>query len=511
MSVDDGTSPMRSARYLTEYLGATHVGFGYFDERGVVRDCNEAIANLLHTTADQLLGLSVRTISSVEIATPFTFDDPVIARTFDASRVYRNVVVGFVFAEHPRCWLSIDSYPVLESGQVRGVVATFTDVTAQRTDERMRRLLAEVTRRIPAAPDEDAALQSVVDALCSVGGFLVSWVSRATEQGAVVTHRAGLAAYLEGLDFEAPTHDPIWEGPTLRALRDERPVGVEAVQLDPVFAPWRERASRFGIESFLALPLSLGRRRATLTVAAHDKFAFPPAIEGELRALVAEIELLVAHTRTRAELERSLRGTVSAMVRLTEIRDPYTAGHQARVSALSRQLAERLRWCAEDVDAVASAAALHDVGKIAIPSEILGRPGPLSALEFEAVARHAELGAEIVAEASLSSVFVEVARHHHERLDGSGYPDHLVDGAISPFARLVAVADVVEAMVHHRPYRPAWSLADAREELRRGAGVRYDAEVADACIALIDEGFTFESSTPSGMPIRVLTSDSGTA
>ncbi len=511
MSVDDGTSPMRSARYLIEYLGATHVGFAYFDERGVVRDCNEAIANLLHTTPDQLLGLSVRAITRDDTGVPFTFDDPAVARTFDASQVYRNVVVGFVFAEHPRCWLSIDSYPVIESGQVRGVVTTFTDVTARRSDERMLRLLAEVTRNIAAAADEDAALQSVVDALCSVGGFVLAWVSRATDHGAVVAHRAGLVEYLDGLTFEAPAHDPIWRGPTLRALRDERPVGVEAVQFDPVFSPWRERASRFGIESFLALPLSLGRRHATLTVGAPDKFAFPSAIQGELRALVAEVELLVAHTRTRAELERSLRGTVSAMVRLTEIRDPYTAGHQARVSALSRQLAERLHWCSEDVDAVASAAALHDVGKIAIPSEILGRPGPLSALEFEAVARHAELGAEIVAEASLSPVFVDVARHHHERLDGSGYPDHLVDGAISPFARLVAVADVVEAMVHHRPYRPAWSLADAREELLGGSGVRYDTEVVDACVALIDEGFTFESTTPRGVPISGLTSDSGTA
>ncbi|MGC8498557.1 MAG: HD domain-containing phosphohydrolase [Acidimicrobiales bacterium] len=511
MSVDDGTSPMRSARYLTEYLGATHVGFAYFDERGVVRDCNEAIANLLHTTVDQLLGLSVRTITRVDIATPFTFDDPDVAQTFDASQVYRNVVVGFVFAEHPRCWLSIDSYPVIESGRVRGVVVTFTDVTARRTDERMLRLLAEVTRSIPVASDEEAALQSVVDALCTVGGFLVSWVSRATDSGAVVTQRAGLVDYLDGLVFEAPADDPIWSGPTLRALRGGTTIGVEAVQLDPEFAPWRERASRFGVESFLAVPLSLGHRRATLTVGAPDKFAFSTAIEDELRALVAEIELLVAHVRTRAELERSLRGTVGAMVRLIEIRDPYTAGHQARVSALSRQLAERLHWCSEDVDAVASAAALHDVGKIAIPSEILGRPGPLSALEFEAVARHAELGAEIVEEASLSPVFVDVARHHHERLDGSGYPDHLVDGAISPFARLVAVADVVEAMVHHRPYRPAWSLADAREELRRGSGVRYDPEVVDACIGLIDEGFTFASTPPSGVPIKGLTSDAGTA
>ncbi len=509
--MDDGASPMRSVRYMTEFFSATHIGFAYFDERGIVRDCNEAIADLLHTTVDQLLGLGLRDLMRSDGRAPFILDDPSVARSFDISRVYRDVLVGFAFAEHPRRWLSVDSYPVVGDDAASGVVASFTDVTARRADERMLRLLAEVSRSIPAAADEDAALQSVVDTLCAVGGFPVAWVSQATERGAVVTHRAGLVAYLDGLVFEAPRTDPIWRGPTLRALRDEQPVSVESVQLDPDFVLWRERATRFGIESFLALPLALGSRRATLTVAAHDKFAFPPEIEDELHGLAVEIELLVAHTRTRVELERSLRGTVSAMVRLTEIRDPYTAGHQARVSALSRQLAERLHWCGEDVEAVASAAALHDVGKIAIPSEILGRPGPLSALEFEAVARHAELGAEIVEEASLSSIFVDVARHHHERIDGSGYPDHLVDGAISPFARLVAVADVVEAMVHHRPYRPAWLLADAREELRRGAGVRYDGDVVDACIALIDEGFTFDAVTPSGVSIRGLTSESGTA
>ncbi len=509
--MDDNASPMRSERYLAEYLDVTDIGFVYFDVRGVVRDCNTAIARLLHTTTDQLIGLRLGSMVRLGASLSFAFDDPAAARAFDGTRIYRGAVVGFVFPDEPRRWLAVDSYPIVSDGQLRGVVATLTDMTAARTSERMLRLMADVTRTIATSPSQDDALQSFVDRLASVGEFTIAWVTVESERGGVVAHRAGEVAYLDEVSFEAPPDAPIWRGPTLRAIGTQQPVAVDVVARDADLSPWHERAAYFGIESFVALPLSLGRQRGALTIAAKDKFAFDAVVLAELRALVAEVELLVAHSRTRAELERSLRGTVSAMVRLTEIRDPYTAGHQARVSSLSRRLAEQLGWGADDVDLVSSAAALHDVGKIAVPSEILGRPGALSALEFEAVARHAELGAEIVDEASLSSVYVDVARHHHERLDGSGYPDGLADGAISPYARVVAVADVVEAMVHHRPYRPAWSLADAREELRGGSGVLYDSAVAEACMSLIDEGFVFEASSDSGPSSSGLTAPAGTA
>ena len=490
----DRPSPLRSLRYLDAFLNSTVVGFAYFED-GVVRDCNEAIARLLRTTPDRLIGVDVFSdeLSRPNDETPFYFENPDVVAALDVSRVYTDVVVGVNVADAPRRWFSVDTYPVPELGDRGGVIASFYDVTRDIRRERMLRLFNEVSSTMAVAEGVDEALTGLVESLSTVGGYQVAWISFETDEpvGRIeIAYCAGAVGYLDGLEL---TSDPILgRGPTGRCLREQSAQVVHRVAHDENLSPWHERARSFGIDSIVALPFVIGDRRAVVSIADHDIFVFDDETILELRGLLAETELLIARIQAVADLRGSLEGTVAAMTRITEIRDPYTAGHQSRVSALSRRIATWLGLDDEAVETVAKSGALHDLGKIVVPAEILGRPGKLSAIEVEAVQCHCVVGADVLEQSSLPGVFVDVARHHHERLDGSGYPDGLAGDEISLPARIVAVADIFEAMTHHRPHRPSYSVDETLAELVAGAGVRYDARVVEACGAVLASGFDID-------------------
>ncbi len=214
--------------------------------------------------------------------------------------------------------------------------------------------------------------------------------------------------------------------------------------------------------------------------------------ESELGAYREELESLISAREGALKNTQSTLASVTAVLsRTTEVRDPYTAGHQLRVAALSAEIARGLRMSSEEVEAISIAAAIHDIGKVAIPSEILTKPEALSRLEYELVKTHAQTGYDIISCAQVDEVVSEIVYQHHERCDGSGYPRGLRADQILVGSKIVMVADVVEAMSTHRPYRPALAIGVARDEIRAGAGVKFDAEVVDACISLLDDGFEF--------------------
>lgn len=179
-----------------------------------------------------------------------------------------------------------------------------------------------------------------------------------------------------------------------------------------------------------------------------------------------------------ARYKKALRHGIAAVAgHLVECRDPRTVGHQRRVAALAVALAEKMGLGREEVEDVRLAALLHDIGKAAVPAEILLRPGPLSDLERRLLQQHPRIAVEILRETMLPPRILAAVAQHHERLDGSGYPAGLGASDIELGARIIAVADVLEAMTAHRPYRPALPLEAALEELAAGRGVRYDPEV----------------------------------
>jgi PAS domain S-box-containing protein/putative nucleotidyltransferase with HDIG domain len=195
---------------------------------------------------------------------------------------------------------------------------------------------------------------------------------------------------------------------------------------------------------------------------------------------------------TLANLQKSLKGAVKALGNTLESKDPYTAGHQRRVGQLACAIAQELGESPRNIEGMRVMGYLHDVGKIAIPGEILSKPSKLSQYEFNLVKIHPQVGYDILKEIEFPWPVALAVVQHHERLDGSGYPYGLSDPDIIPEAKILAVADVVEAMASHRPYRPALGLDKAMAEISRHQGVRYDPAVVQACLTLISQkGFTF--------------------
>jgi|APLak6261669570_1056073.scaffolds.fasta_scaffold00014_27 putative two-component system response regulator len=182
-----------------------------------------------------------------------------------------------------------------------------------------------------------------------------------------------------------------------------------------------------------------------------------------------------------------LEQTILAISMTIEKRDPYTAGHQWRVSLMSAEIAKEMGMDADTIEGLRLGAMVHDIGKIYVPVDILTRPGRLSEIEFSLIKVHAQVGSDIMRQVHFPWPVADMILQHHERMDGSGYPRGLKGEEILPEARVIAVADVLEAMASHRPYRPAMGLDIALAEIRRGAGSIYDAEVAAACLRLFEE------------------------
>jgi len=185
------------------------------------------------------------------------------------------------------------------------------------------------------------------------------------------------------------------------------------------------------------------------------------------------------------ELQSSLAQTVAVIRALGELRDPYTAGHERRVGDLAAVIGAEMGFNERRQQGLRIAGYLHDVGKIAIPSEILSKPGRLTPAEFALIREHPARGHEILSNVEFPWPVALVAMQHHERMDGSGYPQGLKGEQITIKARIVAIADVVESMSAHRPYRPAHGIKQALAEIERGKGTAFDADAADACLHVI--------------------------
>jgi len=218
-------------------------------------------------------------------------------------------------------------------------------------------------------------------------------------------------------------------------------------------------------------------------------------VERHAAALERNVEEL---SRAKEELEhsylslsRALSQTVEALAAAAEVRDPYTAGHQRRVTALAVEIANVLELEDTRIEGLRVAGLMHDIGKLAIPAELLSKPSRLTETEYSLIKGHPETARSILDTVEFPWPIPEIVLQHHERLDGTGYPNGLEGDGILLEARILAVADVVEATSSHRPYRPARGLDEALAEVRSGAGERYDASVVEACEAVFAEGFTF--------------------
>ncbi|MBN2509601.1 MAG: substrate-binding domain-containing protein [Spirochaetales bacterium] len=197
-------------------------------------------------------------------------------------------------------------------------------------------------------------------------------------------------------------------------------------------------------------------------------------------------------SRTLNDLRTAMGGFIQTIARTVETRDPYTAGHQRRVADLARVIGLELGLDNDEVEGIRMAGILHDLGKIYVPSEILNKPGKLRDLEFDLIKIHCEVAYDILKPIKFPWPIAQIILQHHEHMDGTGYPNGLKGDEICLAARIIHVADVVEAMASHRPYRPAMGIQRALNEIAKYKGIRYDARIVDVCIHLFqNKGFTF--------------------
>ena len=190
-------------------------------------------------------------------------------------------------------------------------------------------------------------------------------------------------------------------------------------------------------------------------------------------------------------LKKTIREITNTMTRFVEIKDPYTAGHQARVAELSLEIAKNLGFYPNRLEGLHIAATLHDIGKVFVPAEILAKPGKLLPLEFELIKTHSKQGADILSSIEFPFPITDFIEQHHEKLDGSGYPNNLTSDEITLEAKIIAVADIVEAMSQHRPYRPALGIEKALATIKEMAPIKLDQKIVDTCIELFNDGFSF--------------------
>ncbi|MBI3532854.1 MAG: HD domain-containing protein [Burkholderiales bacterium] len=298
-------------------------------------------------------------------------------------------------------------------------------------------------------------------------------------------------------------------GPTGMAIRTGTVQINRNFQTNLALAPWREAAQQHGYLASIALPLfsSVGTL-GVLTIYASEPEAFDEAEVKLLQELAGDLAFGLETLRMRAEhdrsadenlhhsetLRQSLEDSIKAIASTVEMRDPYTAGHQRRVGQLAAAIARELGLPENTIRGLELAASIHDLGKISVPAEILAKPSKLTTIETMLLKNHAQAGYDILKDIKFPWPIATMVWQHHERMDGSGYPQGLKGDAILLESRILAVADVVEAMASHRPYRAALGVDTALKELEQGRGTIYDATVVDACLRLFSQA-QFEFST----------------
>ena len=213
-----------------------------------------------------------------------------------------------------------------------------------------------------------------------------------------------------------------------------------------------------------------------------------PVADDQMLSFLVTFADITERKHAEDALARSLLSVIEVVGQVVALRDPYTSGHEHRVSALAVSICKEMGIPAKQVEEIRVAALLHDVGKMAVPSEILSKPGKLTPAEFELVKEHAAASYRILVSADMTDAITEMVYQHHERCDGSGYPRGLHGDELSLGGTVLAVSDVVEAMCSHRPYRANLGEEAALNEIQLGAGRLYDARVVDACVKVFREG-----------------------
>jgi putative nucleotidyltransferase with HDIG domain len=376
------------------------------------------------------------------------------------------------------------------------VVTTSEDITAplpwRAIKEPEWRAVLASTAALARSDNEDVLLKEVCEAAVLAGGYLLAWYGRVLTNGhfelTSVSSAGPEQGYLEDFNLDW-SHDVTTHSPGGMAVDCGEPVFTPDILTDERFAPWRDRANEYGIRSMVSIPVTVeGVLDGVLNIYAADAGAFDTTATDILSTLAQHLGVSMERLRANSRVNDALEGTIRVLTKALEARDAYTAGHQAGVAALAEHIAIRLGLRDRDVQGVRVAALVHDVGKIGVPTELLLKPGALREAEMQLIRDHAAIGQDVLSDVDFPWPIAEIVGQHHERLDGSGYPRALQADQILLAAKIIAVADVAEAMGRRRPYREAVGRAGTIEYLVSERDRLFDPDCVDACVAILQDG-----------------------
>jgi PAS domain S-box-containing protein len=299
-----------------------------------------------------------------------------------------------------------------------------------------------------------------------------------------------------------------WLSPSATKARGFSVDEIVALPLDRQLTPkslgkalnWLEKLMRLEKDGLISEPDGILSRELEFyckdgrTIVLDCTFQFIRDGQGKATGILAEGMDITARKRaeeklllTLESLRKAFGTTIKIMVSAVEMRDPYTSGHQIRSADLARAIATEMGLPQDKIDGIRLTGSIHDIGKLSIPAEILSKPSKLTNIEFSLIKEHSRVGYEMLKDVESPWPLAQIVYQHHERIDGSGYPRNLKGDEILIEARIMAVADVVEAMASHRPYRPALGIEAALEEIKKNKGILYDDAAADACLRLFQK------------------------
>jgi PAS domain S-box-containing protein/putative nucleotidyltransferase with HDIG domain len=495
LALHDVTGLLNAHRTMEAIINASEDAVFLVDGDDAIRAGNRALAERFGERPETLIGRKLEELPDEEIRE--------VRRHFLQSIRSEGKPVRIEYEYGERAYYN-SGFPIFDAdGQVRDIAVFSYDITDRKQGERLQRTLYSISEAAYFAQDMRTLFRIVHRIVAKMVHSDDFFIVLAAEAGRLTCPY--YADETGSVQEDEEVHDKIGAELVSHLLRGGKSMLLRRADLQALSAGGIGAGEGPLPREWLGVPLKTGEG-ATIgaLVVRLRKADASYGVEEEriLNFVSSQIAMAIERKRTEEELRRKnsllknlTDGTTLAFVKAVEIRDPYTAGHQQRVSRLSYALAEALGLDAGRREATRMAALLHDVGKISVPSELLSKPGKLSELEFQLIRQHPVISAEILKSVDFPYPIWRFVREHHEKLDGSGYPDGLSGNAISLESRIICVADVMDAMVSHRPYRPSRGLASALAEIRENAGRLYDPDVSAACLTLFESGaFAFEES-----------------
>ncbi|MEW6001082.1 MAG: HD domain-containing phosphohydrolase [Nitrospirota bacterium] len=442
-------------------LNSAGEGIFGLDLQGNHTFVNPSAARMLGYEVEELIGLHSHTIwhHSKADGSPYPEEECLIYKAYKEGSVHHATDEVFWRRDNTIFPVEYTSTPIKEGGKLVGAVVTFMDITERRqveetlreSEERYRKLIQQSIEAIYMFDPETKLILEANTAFLDLLGYPAEEATTLTLYDFVAHEKESIDAHIQ----QILTSGAITIGERLWRRKDRSLIDV------------RVTASKLHQKG-----------RDICFVVARD-------ITERRRAEEALRESF-------KKLQRTVEGTIQAIAKIIEIWDPFTAGHERRVTQLACAVAREMNLSEKQIEAIHIAGLLHDIGKITIPADILSKHGKINENELDIMRRHVHVGYEILKEVEFNRLVAQIVLQHHERMDGSGYPQNLAGDKILLEARILGVADAVEAMTSPRPHRPPLGIKKTLVEIFKGKSTLFDPEVVDACIKVFTErGFNF--------------------